>query len=370
MSEFVGREPLMDRLWGLLRTTHLLFFGPRRVGKSRLLEEMSAAPKQHMRLVRVDLQGATLEEHLFARLWKAMAEQRHQLLRTLDRVESAAGVELAPPPERSPWEKVQELLESLDSDRILVVALDEVPWWLDALERAKPGSARIALAELRRLRGESSLAHVRWVLTGSVGIASRAIRWQASAELNDLSVVELPPLDQAAGMALFETECLAHNCECEPEAAAFAHWLGGGRPHWIRTIAERARAASSADEEPSVITKTLVEGELARLLGTQSRHLFHDEGSDHFGREYGPLERALCESVLNVVCANTEGVPRAGALTAAMSHAPPDTNKATIEAVILRLIEDFYILEDEPDGRQIRVALPLFARWWTRWRTR
>lgn len=220
----------MDRLWGLLRTTHLLFFGPRRVGKSRLLEEMSAAPKQHMRLVRVDLQGATLEEHLFARLWKAMAEQRHQLQRTLDRVESAAGVELAPPPERSPWEKVQELLESLDSDRILVVALDEVPWWLDALERAKPGSARIALAELRRLRGESSLAHVRWVLTGSVGIASRAIRWQASAELNDLSVVELPPLDQAAGMALFETECLAHNRECEPEAAAFAHWLGGGRP--------------------------------------------------------------------------------------------------------------------------------------------
>lgn len=368
MSEFIGRAPLVAELWTRLRHMSVLLVGPRRVGKSRLLEEMRGAPPAGRELVRVDLQGATSPEHLLVRLREQLGTSGGT--EALKRVQSVnalgVGVSLNAAVGQDLWAEVRSTILARpappNEEAVFVIALDEVPWWLDAIERQSPGGARTVLAELRRLRGEQALAHVRWVLTGSVGIATRAGRWHASAELNDLDVVEAPPLDAAAGAALFETDCLANGVHCDPAAATLAHVVSGGRPHWIRTLAERACAAVGGHR----VTSAVVEAEVARLLSPQHRHLFQEEGEGHFGREYTEAEVRGAAAVLNVLAAVPPGeatTPRLGVLTAVMAQSP-GTTRVDAERVVRRLVEEFYVTEV---GDDLVLSVPLFGRWWARW---
>src|SRR5690606_27437125 len=101
----------------------------------------------------------------------------------------------------------------------LLITLDEVPWLLGEI-RARQGdaAARTALAKLRALRHRFP-DRLRLLLTGSVGLAGLAHDIGASAELNDLSIEQLPPLTPDWGSALFESEAL----EATPAASHYAH---------------------------------------------------------------------------------------------------------------------------------------------------
>jgi hypothetical protein len=361
--ELIGRERLVSTLWERLSTSSLVLLGPRRVGKSRMLEEMQARPRAGFELFRVNLEGAKTVRDAIGRI------ERDLDLRGVGRaIGTITGVEVAgvgvtrtvdPPGD---WEQLRSsLLPRGGASTLTVVALDEVPWWLDAVERSDPEAPRTALAELRRLRSDTRLGSVRWILTGSVGIASRAGRWGADAELNDLDVIEVLPLAAEAGRAVFEVECAGTGRDSEPGARDAAHALAGGRPHWIRILAQRASAAT---DPGGVVTAGILAAEGDRLLGAQLRHLLRDEGDGHFGREYTATERRISESILTLLAPAERPLPLQGIVTHVLASLP-GSSKAEIRDVVHRLVEEFYLVEPEPG--MVRIAVPLFARWWARW---
>ena len=370
-EELPGREGLIRGLWQALGERNLIMSGPRRVGKSSMLKLMARHPAVGFALYRADLQGCGTVEEAFQRIYDVLPRPRMaEVAAQAGRVQEVSGVKLADQERGSPWDRLKlallGALKTLPEATRLVVALDEVPFWLDELERDEPRAARLSLAQLRYLRQHHALERVRWILTGSVGLAGRAIAWEAAAELNDLDIIQAPPLDESAGRAVFEaayTERMEQPIPVSQEACAYAHRLSGGRPHWIKQLAERVRPQGSR------IDVAAVQRAEASLLSREMRHLFRDEGRDHFRRTATAAEAEVMEAILTAVAEADRPLPRSGLLAVGMSvklSAGAGMDRRGVDRLLLRLADEYYLTEVGPDS--IEIAMPLFGRWWALWR--
>lgn len=318
---------------------------------------MADEPRPGFRLVRADVEGfsdvASVLTAITTKLAPPTALDRATSRINVDAIEvGGVGVRMGPAPMGDdPWIAFNTHLQgALKPNETLVIALDEVPWWLDALERRVPGAAREALARLRGSRQEER--SVRWILTGSVGLAGPAQAWGAVAELNDLHRVVVPPLDAIAGATLFEAECPS----ATPEAARLAHHVAGGSPHWIEALAIGCRNA------PGVIEATHVEAEVERRLQAVFRELFAD---DHVDRRYSADDRSLQRLVLDAMCDHDDPYPIIGVITQVLANPNAKNDKDAVRRALYALLDDFVLIE-QPDATA-RFSIPLYRRWWARW---
>jgi hypothetical protein len=367
IENLIPRPTIRAALVEALEVGSVLLYGPRRVGKSTLLEQLVAYPPHGWRAVRVDLEGCLkqpiqgLAVELHAQLSAAgLAPAEEGLLDRLASVEVAGvGAEFRETNPAAEWEVVErDLLHAtsiLGDEARLIVALDEVPWWLDAIsERAGGSAARSALAVLRRLRQRRTLAdRVRLVLTGSVGLAGMASDLGASAEINDLSTLILDPMTIEEGAALFETELAGRSRPCAPPVARLASVLAGGSPHWVKVLAASVGPRGAQSEQD-------LERAVQSLLVPAQRKNFADEGSEHLRRRHGHFRAALI-GILDAVSHADSGHPFEAALTAALA-AQPELSRVRARECVFLLIDGFY-LAMAPDGI-LRWVNPLFRRWW------
>lgn len=364
--DIVPRPELRASLLSRLQRGSVLLYGARRIGKSTLLQGLADGHPDGWLFVRVDLEGF-LDQPL-----DALPGQLARHLRTAgiltapseiaEKVESVglAGANVGlRGPTRQPWwarleDNLQAAVAKLDG-RTLVVALDEVPWWLDAVERDDAGGARAALGALRRIRQHDALVdHVRWVLTGSIGLAGLASALGASAELNDLDTQILEPMPAEIGAALFELELATANKPCVPTVAQYAAALAGGSPYWIRRLAFTARGGTSTED---------IDSAAELLLAPTLRKQFADEGREHFKRRH-PEQMPALLAILEALSGDDSGLPTQAALNAARA-ALPDSSAAEARECLYLLIDGFY-LREAPDGT-LGWVMPLFRRWWLRY---
>jgi len=368
MDTFVGRDALMGQLRAALAAgRNLVLVGPRRVGKSQLLERMErpgpAGPAVYV--LRVTMEGCRTTEGGIATIDSVL--QRRSLAAAADaafarigKVETPLGsVELAqnaPPSWAALADRLEAVRVGLGARAVLAIALDEVPWWLEAMEREAPGSAKQALAELRALRDGGQWPYLRWIFTGSVGLAGRAAAWGAAKELNDLDLIEVPPLDAASGRHMLRL--MMPECSPTDEGGNRAWELSGGRPHWIRLLGEQSRTRLLVDA-------AAIDDAATALVSRQHRHMFEHEGRSHLDDHYPAVQRALAVHILDVLADADRPLAEAGVVTAVQARVPMATRPAVREALD-RLADDFYLRESE-DGLTVALALPLFGMWWARW---
>jgi hypothetical protein len=364
---FVGRDQeLEDLTRRLVGGTSVLLLGPRRIGKTELLKHVCDGASQLV-AVRVDLEGLADVASAVQRLAEALRDAglRHRVIEAIAKlgalqVAGVVRVERATAP-TPPWTAFDELLDAavacLKKDKALALLLDEVPWWLDELRRSPAtGEARRALAQLRYLRQRAPRAQrLRMVLTGSVGLAGMAEAIDASAELNDLDVLELGPLRPADGAALFEAELAARSIDVAQSASDEAYRLAGGSPHWLRQLAVRVPRCKIAK-------KGELDAAVESLLGPRMRNLFQDEARGHFLRRYRPEEVERMRAVLHLVASSDAPVPVVAARNAALEAGAPDRDAA--EHAVHLLVDEFYL---HVDGRDVRLQSPLFGLWWRRY---
>lgn len=360
-SDLVDRPAVRQTLLGILERKSLLLYGPRRVGKSTELDRLVANPPPGRRVIRIDLEGHLREpiQELAEAVRVHLIEARLLRLDPTDGVESVQvagfGVTLSEQEVQDPWRTLEgDLVRAVERSGGLVLALDEVPWWLEAIEtKLGAGEARAALAALRRLRQRTGLQErLRMILTGSIGLSALAAELGASAELNDLEQATMPPLDPAQGAALFESELAALSLPCTPQAAKEAAHLAGGSPHWIRRLARLCPTGASSPAE--------VESAVHQLLTPMRRNEFRDEGREHFERRHRARMPALL-AILESVSHMDAGAPVQGALNAAIG-ALPELSQAQARECVFLLMDEFYLRTGEADT--LDWVNPLFRRWW------
>lgn len=357
----IGRE--LERLAFVeaLRVSSLLLRGPRRVGKSTLLDHLAQEGALGLRAVRVDMEGcASLEAGLEkiglalsagVAVREGVAWLKRQGVEGVE-IPGILRVALQDIPVAT-WmpRVVQRAVEA--EEGLLVLLLDEVPWWLDAIEEQQ--DAREARGALRLLAGLRA-AHpegLRVVLAGSVGLEPVAKALEVEDAVEDLTTFELPPLREEACLALFEAE--RPECVLSEGAAVLLLHETAGIPEWVVELARRVPQGLVGVEVRDL------EVAIESFIGSRVRP-FDRERRRHLRLRHGASAAALMEHLLDLVPAGGQGVPRMGLLAAGLGHTE---DRRQVRAAIQTLVDAYYLREDA-QGRFVHYS-PLFGRAWERW---
>jgi hypothetical protein len=212
-AAFFDRENERQDLWRYLEGDHVVLSGPRRLGKSSLLQRLADEAAGQGLLARlVDVGGVDTPAGFIDALDRAFPDQTiaghlrgagdavDRLMSRLRKVDMklpgglGGGIELQAPPDAAWSQSARHLQERLSQAPVLLL-VDEVSVFLEkVLARDQPDTVRL-LAWLRGWRQQSGLA-CRFLFSGSIGlnallaVRSRFTHWYQRLE-RDLSPTDL-----------------------------------------------------------------------------------------------------------------------------------------------------------------------------------
>jgi hypothetical protein len=214
-SNFYPRPALREKLLRALERGNVAFIGPRRTGKTSILEEIHRHPPEGTRVVLLDLEKFdNVKDWLLAMVRKTREElgtpsQKGRLskaanfaaeqLQRLEKLEvMSVGIQLSKDkstPEA--WRPCAEEFAAFiqNSGERIYFLLDEFPWFLAHIAKKHTHAEVEALMNwFRGIRQEMADAPVRFLLTGSIGLEGYLRRIGLSPSANDLDTIEIPPL--------------------------------------------------------------------------------------------------------------------------------------------------------------------------------
>ena len=320
-SQVLGREALINQLWGILKQQSLALLAPRRVGKSSICRLMASRPPDQIKIKLRDLEGlnhggqfvATLFED-FGDLLSKTARAKGQAFKALEAItglvdtKALLGVAIKP----LDWAKVMdalfaELSEVAERDDLTIVAIwDEFTWFLaDLIEKDRADHATTLLDRLRAVR--QTYPRIRMIFTGSIGLRMVLERLEAQGygnqPMNDVSKQSVPLFDQDSAQLVARALLpnIPHDiAQAEPLAARMAE-VSEGHPLLLHSIAQKMKFAGHA-------TMQAIDAALDKLLEEESDPL---ELSHFIKRLSSYLDASTCTAayaVLDALAVEPDGL--------------------------------------------------------------
>ena len=387
------RRAFLDQLWQTLSTGHVLLTAPRRTGKTSVMDHLRDQPEQGFSVVSINVQDLTHPADFFQVLLDALHDAhpdfvRDQLARgwglvsgvfgKIDEID-VGGFKLAlrqsDPDWQENWRQHGDrfLTQARNTRLAMLFIVDEFPDMLINLSRENKALLREFLAWFRtqRLNPAPARDSIRWLVGGSVNLASTLDALGMVDLINDLEDIPLPPLSNR-DIEDFLTEMLSARSVPFEKDVAQRLIARLGRPIslfmqmatqdlyrlWKRE--QRKIVATDVDE----VFDAMIVRSGAR---TQLLH-FHSRIRQYYGAQNGPIARAL----LGQISLSEEGLGRAALLRATerlLANAglefPPDERRQMFNRIMLDLENDFYIVEVKP--RIYDFASGVLKLWWRKY---
>lgn len=367
--QIIGRDPLILRYWEVLERRSLVLAAPRRMGKSSICRRMIAWPPEGFRPHHRDLEGgrraADLVRWLFDDVssmlsaWRRTAVRADRLQKLLGGRIEVSGVKLELP--GGNWaDMLDALLADLDEGagharQKVVLFWDEFPLFLrDVDAGGHPEEAMVLLDRLRAARQRH--AHLRMVLTGSIGIDEviGALRRKGYANdpLNDVDRQPVPVLDPPGALVLARALVRGAGSP-EADLATLPDVLVGlseGHPFVLQHLVQEMRYAGE-------MTEAGAHRQLDRLLDSADDPLELGHYLSRLGTYYGTEEVELARRALDLVA--TSDAAAGSAILASLHPADPEQ----VLRVLQNLRRERYIVRE---GDTWRFAFDFLRVWWRR----
>jgi hypothetical protein len=219
-SDLWFRDPYIDQVWETLRRQHVLISAPRRTGKTSVMNHLARNPREGYLVVYQNVQDLSHPAQLFQTILENFFEQSQDLTNQLaqsgfgmlkraieivrnsvDSV-SAGGFKIALRNSDPDWEKHwkehgDSLLAAIrKSQRPVLLIIDELPDLILEMRDRDETLVRDFLAWFRvqRQNPVPSQDPVRWLIGGSVNLASTLDELGEVAAINDIAIETLPVL--------------------------------------------------------------------------------------------------------------------------------------------------------------------------------
>ncbi len=383
-ADFFDRVTERDDLWRYLEGNHIVLSGPRRLGKTSLLQRLADEAEEKGLMARlVDVEGINSAEAFVGALartfpdesitgyLKAAGKKASDWLARIHKIEAkgpggiGGGVEMRAMPQ-APWAVAAPKLQDRLSAPPLLILIDEFSVFLDKLITRDPVEAESLLGWLRAWRLSSGVA-CRFVFTGSIGLNYLLEQHKFSTRFNDCYDFRLGPFKQKAALAMLVE--VSDREGWRAEDAALTHlckrtgWLS---PFYLNLLlASSIEAARDREEESGsaerVLTQADIDDGYDRLLASRSRFI-------HW---YQRLERDLAEpefsfalAILGALAKTDEGLTRKQLLARLQRReSDPDKRAATLGRLLLKLEEDGYL---DTGGERILFLSFLLRDYWRR----
>lgn len=283
IQDIFGRDEFIGQVWRTLETNSVRLEAERRIGKTSILNKMTAEPQPGWEAVLLDLEqihtASELAEKVCERVhdrltgWKRQGQRLREFFKTL----GGTGVGPVTFPEKKDqpdgyWKKLlsgaieDSVEQQAEAGKRVVFLFDEMPWMLSAVaDRDGEQTAMEVLDVLRSLRQSLSTGqHFRMVMCGSIGLHHVLGRLKEhgykNQPVNDMTLIETPPLERAVAsdlaMRLLEGEGLHYDASV-PESIADR---AGGFPFYIQWIVAELRLGKSpvTPENVDTVVKKLL----------------------------------------------------------------------------------------------------------------
>lgn len=260
-GDFFGRSDEITHLVGVLESgNHVLLVGPRRVGKSSLVAEVSRQlTAKGWTAVNVDVQHVADEAAFLTEIHEAIRNTNLQLpllaqakdvlhrfgklLRGTKVSVGETALEVSEGP--ADWESAATSLKSLiatlpDAQRRVMIAIDELPIFLTKLMKCDKGEPRVrAILDWLRSVRQASGRKLPWILCGSIGLDTFVARHRLEGSINELlpMAVDALELQQAIDLLKRLGERPEHCCHISDAVAhAMVQKVGWPIPYYLQLM--------------------------------------------------------------------------------------------------------------------------------------
>jgi DNA-binding MarR family transcriptional regulator len=247
-DDFFPRDLIIKKIYrGLDSEGHLFLSAPRRVGKSSLMLRLVDEPKKNYHFIYTTTQSIDTQEAFFQKLLDDLLDSdvikkiiqlseksKNAIAQVLERVKSVKlgglGLEFNDGAASTFQQEFENLLEKLETkENRIVLLIDEFPWTLENIRKNQGEEAALKFLQVCRTHRQNPNSKIQFVLTGSIGLPV-IVRSMGKMDLiNDLNVIEVPPLDESE--ALLMATVLLNTYRVKYNKAAISHLLK--RIHWL-----------------------------------------------------------------------------------------------------------------------------------------
>jgi hypothetical protein len=378
VGDIFGRDDFIAEIWRILDRNSVRMEAERRIGKTSILHKMEAQPLAGWESVSLDLEkvhsAAEFAEQVCLKVrerlsfWKRQGNRVHALFDAL-RGSEVGGFKFPAKKDRPDdyWKSllvnsIEDLVEQQAvAGKRVVFLFDEMPWMLAAIADPKRDGEQTAmevLDVLRSLRQSPTTGNgFRMVLCGSIGLhhvlGDLKKHGYRNQPVNDMELVEVPPLDPATATKLAELLLAGEGLASEPTSAATIAEQTGGFPYYIHWIVSELRMSGQP------VTATAIENVVKKLLTAP-----HDPCDlQHFKKRvstYYPNEEKVVLALLDHAAFFPGPLSQAELVNVAKSAGVTDDNRIR---ELLRLLAVDHYLSRDIDGRY-SFRHTLLRRWW------
>ncbi len=311
-ENFYPRTPVIDKIYRRLDSSnHLYLSAPRRSGKTSIMRAMEDNPKAGYIFIYLDVEDCTNAEDYFRVLAEKLEESltKHNHLaklsdkakgvfkKFLENVKSIkiAGLELETSGLRHQTtyaEAFELLLQELEVEStIIVLMVDEFPVAVENIAKAESREAAARFLHANRALRQRAQNTIRFIYTGSIGLPNVARQIDANPTVNDLNIIEIPPLNEQEGLdmslKIFENYGIVVEEEVIRYMLGKIEWL---MPFFIQLVIQLLIDESEATESP--ISKSMVDAVLQKAANHRNNVYF----ASYYDRLSKNLPKEQCET--------------------------------------------------------------------------
>lgn len=376
-ENFFPRNAIINKIYRRLESgQNLVMAAPRRVGKTSIMRAMEDNPREGFQFVYVITESIENVEDFYHKLltttlassamsnlakkWKGVktlvAEIAGNISIKLPWIELEVNKAEGKETYQAAFEKLLDKLETGEDS--IIIMIDEFPQTVENIREKHGPAAAESFLRLNREQRQTSNSRIRFILTGSIGLPAVVKKLTSTSVINDLNVVEIPPLDEAEASQLatilLDTPKVKYDDTVIPYLLQKIKWL---IPFHVQLgIQELIDIYENKSLE---LTKKDVDQAFQQLLNLRNNSYF-----EHY---YTRLENAFPRGQYEFAIRLLKAVAQADMLTQTKVQA---LAKETLlaqeaEAVIESLIYDGYIFHDV-DKKAYRFQSSLLQAWWSK----
>ena len=365
-KDFFPREQIIKKIYRRLDAgNHVYISAPRRSGKTAIMRYLEDNPRAGYVFLYISVEDIDDTEKYFELLSEELLESSavSQLIKASEKAQSLFAhfaehikkvkvwnVELETQQREKPkYSRVfEDLMRRMDTDEFRIVLLiDEFPVALERIAKEQGDEAGVEFLHINRSIRQRAQRGLQFIYTGSIGLPNIAGKLKATATINDLNIIEVPPLSREEGKQftrqLLKTYGVRHSPKTIDYMLDQLRWL---MPFFIQLIVQML--IDEYELEPRVISKADVD-QVIEKASNHRNNIYFESYYSRLDKSQTHTESTLAKIILSEI--------------AIKDHIPLDHYGDQREAQsVLEVLEfDGYI---NSQGGSYRFNSPILQLWW------
>lgn len=368
-TDFYPRTEIVNRIYRRLAGgSHLFLSAPRRSGKTSIMRFMEDNPREGYLFLYITVEDVSDSEDYFkvlseellkseaiGKLAKLSEKAKSRLTRFIEQFKKIKvfNVEFETNPRETPRysEEFENLLRELETDgETICIMVDEFPVALERIAKSKGTDEAVHFLHTNRGLRQKAKPGIRFIYTGSIGLPNIARKLDATSTINDLSIVEIPPLTLEEGRdmsrQIFATHGVKITGDCIDYMLEKIEWL---MPFFIQLVIQMIIDEVESENSHPVSTSLI-----DKVLTKASNH----RNNIYFESYYSRLDKTLPADESRTAKEILSIIARKGSSDASAF-------KQNNASSVLEILEfDGYIHLDQ--AKIYRFNSPILRMWWER----